>query len=338
MCPMLALVLGTCFMPAHRLYWERCAVGLTVPISFDKQSTIFLVQQNCNLSFPTWTPAIRRTHLPFVSVATLIMRSDASLGCVGKLQGWNLMWRSCCNENALPHQIERQRNYISISCAQKSCGHVQSIVSSIIFHQPFLRAFKICPRVELTGLQLICSKIHQFEVYSQRQFFHPWMIFDSECGCHHALGPWKHSMLDAILLLVSVSLFTGKKMLNFEDCFWIFWEISIVFLRCPCWRGCCRPVVQCGGAWTLTSVSHWYSDNVVCQIGRCIEESLAFPIYLTGRVNQFFEVPEDLKWFNKGPPEGRHAFVSGSGMVHQLLTADELRPVEPLRYPEWPPA
>lgn len=92
MCPMLALVLGTCFMPAHRLYWERCAVGLTVPISFDKQSTIFLVQQNCNLSFPTWTPAIRRTHLPFVSVATLIMRSDASLGCVGKLQGWNLMW------------------------------------------------------------------------------------------------------------------------------------------------------------------------------------------------------------------------------------------------------
>lgn len=214
---------------------------------------------------------------------------------------------SCCNENALPHQIERQRNYISISCAQKSCGHVQSIVSSIIFHQPFLRAFKICPRVELTGLQLICSKIHQFEVYSQRQFFHPWMIFDSECGCHHALGPWKHSMLDAILLLVSVSLFTGKKMLNFEDCFWIFWEISIVFLRCPCWRGCCRPVVQCGGAWTLTSVSHWYSDNVVCQIGRCIEESLAFPMYLKGRVNEFFEVPEDLKWFNKGPPEGRDA-------------------------------
>ncbi len=165
--------------------------------------------------------AIQRTDLLFVAVATRIMRSDASLEWVGKLHGWNLMWHvaAAMNTRPLPRQFERQWNWISISYAHKACDHVQSIVSSIIFHRPFLRPFKICPRVELTGLQLICSKIRQFKTWSSfaTTIFRRWMIFESERG-RHALGPWKHSMLDGILLLVSVSL-SGKKMLNFEDWF-----------------------------------------------------------------------------------------------------------------------
>lgn len=78
----------------------------------------------------------------------------------------------------------------------------------------------------------------------------------------------------------------AKKCSTSRTAFGLFERSRLIFLRCPCWRGCGRPVVQCRGAWTLTSVSHWYSDNVVCQIGRCIEESLAFPIYLNKRVDE----------------------------------------------------